>query len=317
VRPVFLLLLPALLAGCGTPSGARPRWPDTWAMQLDGVERQGAAEALVASPYDLLVIEPTRTVKGHARFPAHRLVQRLHARGKVVLAYVNAGQAESYRPYWKDAWRAPDPEVGEPGRPPFLLARDPDGWAGNYPVAYWEPAWRKCVLGLVDAAVDDGFDGVYLDWILGYAHPPVVEAARTAGVDPADEMVELVRAIRERARTRDPDFRVVVQNAAPLAEARPALLGTVDAVSQECTWYGGEAGAGWSDPEAGDRPTPKTGPWSTKTLVRQLRAVRAAGLPVYTIDYALDPNNAKRARERSRANGFHPFVSRSPVNRLP
>ncbi len=314
--PQFLLAC-GLLAACGTARSGRRAWPGTWAMQLDGLERQGATDALVDSPYGLLVIEATRTVQGLERFPTRELVLRLHARGKLCFAYLNVGQAERYRPYWTKKWRAPDGETGAHGRPAFLLALDPDGWAGNYPVAYWDPAWRACVLSLVDAALDDGFDGVYLDWVLGFEHPPVVAAARAAGVDPANEMVDLIRAVRQRGRARQRGFRVVAQNGAPLATARPALLSVVDAISQESIWYGGTAGAKWRDSDAGDRATPATGDWSTETLVQQLRTARDAGLPVLTIDYALAASHAASVKKKSRALGFTPFVSRSPLDRLP
>ena len=54
------------------------------------------------------------------------------------------------------------------------------------------------------AKIRDGFDGVFLDWILGFAEPAVVAAARRAGVDPADAMVALVRELGLYARRRRP-----------------------------------------------------------------------------------------------------------------
>lgn len=290
----------------------------SWAIQLQGLDRKGAVDRLDAADADLLVIDPTRTVRGLEGFDAKGTVARLRAR-KVVLAYVNVGQAEDYRTYWDASWRAP--AEGARGTPGYLVTVDPDGWKGNYPVAYWDPRWQARLWGsadaLVDAAIADGFDGAYLDWVLGYEEPAVVAAARADGVDPARAMADLVRDLRAYARARRPGFVVVAQNAAGLAARVPDVLRHVDAVSQESLSFGGGAGAPWDDPAAGDAPTPATGDWSTESLLAALARARAAGVPVLTLDYALDPGNAALARERSRSHGFVPFVSRAPLDRLP
>ena len=113
------------------------------------------------------------------------------------LAYFNVGQGETYRTYWSSDWRAPT--AGARGTPDFLLAEDPDGWPENYPVAFWDPRWRSLLLAALDEVVADGFDGLFVDWVLGYAHPPVAAAALAEGIDPARAMVDLLRALRERA----------------------------------------------------------------------------------------------------------------------
>jgi cysteinyl-tRNA synthetase len=315
---VRALLLLVAVAGCRTPldgAGAgRLGAVRSWAIQLQGLEREGAVDRLDAADADLLVVDAVRTVRGLEGFDTKGMVARLRAR-KVVLAYVNVGQAEEYRAYWDASWRAPSADAR--GSPDYLLTIDPDGWAGNYPVAFWDPRWQARLWGAADALVDraiaDGFDGVFLDWVLGWAEPSVAAAAREAGVDGTRAMARLVRDLGAYARARRPGFAVVALNAAGLAAREPDLLRHVDGVCQESVTFGGGAGAAWDDPAAGDAPPPA----DAEVLLADLDRVRAAGVPVFTLDYALDPANAALARERSRGRGFVPFVSRAPLDRLP
>lgn len=303
-------LLPLLLlAACAVPKWDRVR---SWAIQLQGLEREGAIDALDREPVDMVVLEATRTVKGQEGFPTRELVKRLSAK-KVCLAYVNVGQAEDYRTYWTGAWRGP-------GEPSFVLGADPDGWAGNYPVACWDPRWRRELWGgagaLVDLAIEDGFDGVLCDWVLGYEDATVASAARRAGVDPARAMAELLRDLRVYARARRPGFLVIAQNGIGLPERVPECFAWIDGYTQESLSFMGKAGAAWEDAEAGDLAIPAEGDWSTAALSERIAGLRARGARVFTLDYAREPGNVALALRRSRALGCVPAVSLSPLDRL-
>jgi cysteinyl-tRNA synthetase len=309
VRWILVSLL--LWSGCRTASESGLAGVSSWVIQLDGLDRDGAIEALAAASVDMVVIEPTRTVRGHEAFPTRSVVEEV-GRDRICLAYVNVGQAEDYRTYWQPFWVAPTADAS--GSPDYLLSVDPDGWPGNYPVSYWDIRWRAILWGspgaLVDAAIEDGFDGVYLDWVLGFRFGPVEAAAAQAGVDPARAMAELVRDLRAYARVRSPGFLVVIQNPEDLAERVPELYGWIDGVAQESISFGGTADAAWDDPGAGDIATPDRS-WD------HLVAFRARGLPVFSLDYARDPANIAAAEARSRTLGFVPCVSLSPLDRLP
>jgi cysteinyl-tRNA synthetase len=297
----------------------------TWAIQLQGLERDAAVRAIETASVDMVVIEPMRSMRDATAFPTRDVVRRIQKRPgsslpqKRCLAYLNIGQAEDYRSYWAADWRAP--AAGRRGEPDFLLGLDPDGWTGNYQVAYWDPRWQRCLFGspdaLLDQIIDDGFDGVYLDWVLGFADPGVAAAARAAGIDPAAAMVGLLRQLRAWAHARDPLFVLVAQNGVTLAEQDPAMLRAVDALAQEDLSFRGQATARWFDVDAGDIPAPAEGECSTARLVERLAAVRARGLPVFTLDYALQPQNVAQARATSERHGFVPCVSRTPLDRLP
>jgi len=294
----------------------------TWGYQLQGLERRGALARLERAQVDLLVVEPTRTVIGAEDFPTRAMVERIHSRSgvggrpRVALAYINVGQAEDYRTYWASTWRAPTD--GQHGTPDYMLTLDPDGWPGNYPVAFWDPRWKAVLWGspdaLLDSAIEDGFDGIYLDWVLGYDEPVVARAARRAGIDPARAMAELIRDMRVYARTKREGFLVVPQNAAPLVLEIPALARWIDGIAQEDLTFRGRASDHWEDPSGGDVPVPRA---ASQELASMLSRCRRGGVPVFTVDYALQPANAERAIARSRELGFVPFVSRTSLDRLP
>lgn len=338
MRPACLTILAALatltLCSCGgthregdehgvTTAGNRSALLaaiSTWACQLQGLERAGAIDALAASDYQMLVLEPTRTVQGSEGFDTAAMVERLktlpNGRRRLVLAYVDIGQAEDYRTYWQADWRAP--RRNQPGYPNFLVTVDPDGWEGNYPVAYWAPAWKRIIFrapdSVLDAVLDDGFDGIYLDWVAGYEEDAVVARARADGVDPAVEMIRFLRQLRYVARQRNNRFLIIAQNAPDLLTGHPELANLLDGISQEDVHFSGESDVAWNNPRAGDIRTPNA---QRRWLYRRLDAYRAAGVPVFTIDYALQPANIQEAYALSRAKGYIPFVSRTPLNRLP
>ncbi|MHC4973890.1 MAG: endo alpha-1,4 polygalactosaminidase [Planctomycetota bacterium] len=319
MRPLVLV---ALLAGCAATTPPERRSPlrdvSAWAIQLQGLDREGALERLERTDAGLVVIDPTRTVRGQESFPTRAVVARLGS-GKLCLAYLNVGQAEGYRTYWRPHWRAPT--ANRPGEPSYLVTVDPEGWEDNYPVAYWDLRWKGVLWGSpsspLDQALADGFDGVFLDWILGFSDPTIVAAAQRAGVDPADAMVTLVRELRLYVQRRRPGFLLLALNGAALVEQRPEFAAVVDGIVQENLSFSGRAGAKWEDPDSGDHAIPARGDWSTAALARRLQACRDRGLPVFTLDYAADPTNARRARAVSVGLGCVPFVSRTPLDRLP
>jgi cysteinyl-tRNA synthetase len=288
---------------------------ESWAIQLQGLEDPARMARLRESAYDLVVVDRVSSVRGMQNFDTKAMVRSLRAGGRLCLAYFNVGQAENYRTYWRPEWRAPTQQAA--GDPPFLLTVDPEGWVGDYPVAFWSEDWLRILMEQVDVVVAQGFDGIYCDWVLGYAEPKVAAAARAAGVDPAGAMAALLRDLRARARRTNPRFVLVMQNAGALFDRVPDLAQSVDGYSQEPLSFSGDAGAKWDEPNAGDIAIPARGGWSTAAMLARLRRIRARGIRTFTIDYALDSGNARVARERARSVGAVPFVTRVSLDRLP
>lgn len=306
----------------------------SWAYQIQEISQPGAVEALAASGYDMLVVEPTRTdwsTEDHD-FDTKKMVTQLKdsrasdgIHRKLVLAYVNIGQAEDWRWYWKwsKGWRCASLRPRD--WPDYILACDPDGWEGDYPVAYWDKHWKDIVLygnnqgsdpgrdysSMIDEVLQDGFDGVYLDWVEGFENEQVSAAAQAAGKDPAVEMITLLRELNEYARKRHPGFMIIQQNATALAEGHEELYQIIDGIAQEGVWYGGEAADQWEDPRGYDQPND---PSLTNEYVEMLEEYQNAGLPVFVCEYALV--NAGTTYANARKHGYIAYVTRTPLSRL-
>jgi endo-alpha-1,4-polygalactosaminidase (GH114 family) len=141
-----------------------------------------------------------------------------------------------------------------------------------------------------------------------------VAAAEAQGIEPAMAMVGLIRQLGERAKEQDPDFLVVAQNAPELLEDVPAYTDVIDGLGIEDLSFSGEANTEWDEPESGDIPTD---PDDQDYLREMIGQYEAAGVPVFCIDYALEPESAAIARENAQAVGCVSFVSQTPLDRLP
>lgn len=280
------------------------------------------------SSYDMLVIEPIFTEAENLEYPIREALVQLKSErpDRIVLAYIDIGEAEEWRYYWQKGWKI--------GSPNWIVADDPDGWEGNYPVAYWHGDWKKIWLaddGQLSRLIEVGFDGVYLDWIEAYSDDNVINAAVRDGVNPRDEMIEFVKEIGAVSRKMNPDFLIVSQNAAELTSSDSYSL-AIDGLSQEQVWYDGGVD---SEPK-GDCPLPATDDdIETKTYIgslsrqcrkqhdeypnstlhvssaeyiRHLQVALTQELVVFTVDYAVKEPNINRARNLSRKYGFIPFV---------
>lgn len=307
----------------------------TWAYQIQGLYEPGAAAALAASSYDLVVIEPARTdysspdarqfdtAAAVAQLKASPASDGLHR--KLVIAYIDIGQAENWRWYWdwSEDWTPGQPQPAD--WPEWILTPDPDGWAGNFVVTFWNSDWQDIVIhgqshpataerdfvSILDEVLQDGFDGVYLDWVEAYSDDVVATAAEAANVDPAAAMVDFIAAIRAYGQARRPGFIVIQQNAAALIEDAPAIVGVVDAIAQEDTWYGGQADCDWEQPCGYDVAQDAQ---ETAEILRSLDLYRAAGRPVFTVDYTVA--HAVEVYAGATARGYVPYCSRTALSRL-
>ena len=306
-----------------------------WLYLIDVNLDMDTVELMIDSEYDMVVLDFIPSEKENTDYPMGEVVARLHAAShpKLVMAYIDVGEAEEYRTYWKPGWRVGDPE--------WIAGEDPDGWEGNFPVAYWHDEWRQIWLGeggYLAAILDAGFDGIYLDWIEAYSDESVIAIAKDDGVDPVQEMIWWVQEMAEFCRDRRPGFFVIGQNAAELAEGDD-YLATIDAIAQEQVWFDGGAD---NDPP-GDCPLPRTDAEvgteryraslsppcrryfdndpnsplhvSSEEYLGYLTLARDKGEIIFTVDYALEPENVRWVYETSRALGFVPFVSNRGLDR--
>ncbi|MBT4889584.1 MAG: hypothetical protein HON65_08535 [Rhodospirillales bacterium] len=325
---LLIIVLSQLLAGHSVSASGLSD-VDHWLYLIDVNLDEDEVYKITKSSHDLIVIDYIPSESENTDYPIAEVIDEWHdaKHAKRVLAYIDIGQAESYRTYWQDDW-----EVGDPA---WITGEDPDGWAENYPVAYWHKNWQAIWLGkdgIISRIVEAGFDGVYLDWIEAYSDPGVAIVAKKDGVNAQDAMVKFITDIAYQGRKQRPGFLVVGQNALELVY-RDDYRHVVDGVAQEQTWFDGGA----DNAPPGDCPLPRrredvesdaytsglsracrrqhdtfeesTLHMSSEEYLEDMQSAQDYGLVVMTVDYALDPSNVAWIYAESRRRGFVPFVS--------
>lgn len=265
--------------GLCSPGSSGVTWPDvtSWVYQLTGYLND-RLDQIAGSNFHLAVVDLARD--GSSSYFSAGEIAAVQATGKLVLAYFEIGAIENYRPEW-------------PLVPPDLMLGPVSGWPGEQYVKYWDPRWWPIVQGRVDQAIAAGFDGAYLDMVVTYEEIPA-NAAGTNRADLASKMVDLIERTSTYAKSIDPGFRIVPQNA-PELHTWPKYLPAVDGLGLEELYY-----------KATDLPCSQS--WCTENRANAA-AVRAAGKPVLTIDYANQAGNIADAYTRSRAAGFVPYCT--------
>ncbi|MBW1901318.1 MAG: endo alpha-1,4 polygalactosaminidase, partial [Deltaproteobacteria bacterium] len=294
----------------------------TWMYQIQDLDIEGAVDALAATNYPLLVLEPGHNFKDFP-YDTSNIVQSLKTtpdgQYRLLLAYIDIGQAEDYRDYWDDNWIAPT--ATQRGTPDFLITIDPDGWSGNYPVAYWRQEWKNIYLGnsgIVAKLARLGFDGVYLDWVEAYDDDTVKVVADEDGVNPEVEMIQFIEEIMQAGRTVTEGFLVVPQNAPHLINTDPKrYVATINALAVEDTWFHGDGDADWNDPRAGDLHERHDEPgWTTNDRLKEYEKYIERGLPVFSVDYCISEENTAQVYRDARTAGLRPLVTRVSLSRL-
>lgn len=212
--------------------------------------------------------------------------------GRKIIAYISIGEAEDYRPYWRPEWLVKGRPA--PGAPAFLGLVNP-AWKGNYRVKYWLADWQRIVLASVDAAMEAGFDGVYLDIVDAFegfeqegnefiddrVNPETRQSYRR-------DMVEWVKAIAARARAKNPAALVVPQNGSQLV-AHADFLTAIDAIGIEDLFT------------EGNKLQPKA---HTDEVLGHLKTMATAKKPVLLIEYPKTPERRKLSKKRAVENAL-------------
>jgi len=280
-----------------------------FAIQLQNVGQNGTVDipnisAISTSRYDVVAIDEITTSNSALKLNTVAIVNQIHATAgtalshKILLAYVDIGEAENYRTYWQTAWTSSPPS--------FILGLDPNGFANNFTVDYADARWQSIVYGtptsLVDQAMADGFDGVFLDNVAAYSYPAVVNADQSAQSD----MVAFVSKISLYAKNKNPNFLIVTNGGAGLVND-PRFLAAIDADSEEGLFYGSSA------TQQGDIPTDGATRAATITLLERIQAMNK---PVISIDYATKPDDVQLAYAGGAANRFIEYVTTRNLSQL-
>jgi len=290
-----LLVLSAVALACAAttpqaevPPGAeeeeaarlrRLRAIDDWGYWLASFD----VARVAAAPHDLMVIAEVA-----------RMRMRPDGRARILLAYLSIGEAERYRPYWKEEWE-------DAAKKPPWLDRENSRWKGNFAVQFWQGDWQRLIFGEAESHLDrivaQGFDGVYLDRADAFfewrrRHPSA-----------AADMASFIARLARHARAQRPEFLVVMQNAEELVDD-PTVLDAIDGIAKEDLLYG---------VRHTEEPNP---PHDVTWSIDLLRKAQAAGRRVLVVEYLKDPEKISAAATRIRDEGFVPYFAPRLLNCL-
>jgi cysteinyl-tRNA synthetase, unknown class len=232
---------------------------------------------LEETDYNLLIIDYSETGDESGIWSSGEIASLKNSGGgKILLAYISIGEAETYRYYWDRTWSSEAPSwLGQP---------NPD-WDGNFKVKYWEAEWQAIIFDYIDTIIDQGFDGIYMDIVDSYWYWAVeaLDSGENEQLsderDAADKMVDFISAIAAYCRlTREKaDFILCPQNGTAIIwdagpEKTDIYWETIDAIGVEDTFYYGEQDM--------DNPyNPQT------DVIEDLEEYVANGKPVFATDY--------------------------------
>jgi cysteinyl-tRNA synthetase len=289
------LMVSWLLVGLGFPGQAALSAPDwnavqSWVYQLQGYPG-GRLDELAEAETDLVVIDLARD--GGRGFFSREEIAALKESGKIVLAYFEIGAIEIYRPEWES--------VEED-----LKAGPVQGWPQERYVRYWDERWWPVVKGRLEQALAAGFDGAYLDLVTAYEEIPGTDLELE---ERARRMVDLIVRLSEFAKARNPDFKIVPQNAPELATWsywKPKLnrryLDAIDGIGLESVFY-----------LAHDQPA-QAG-WCEENRANAV-VISQQGKLVLGVDYAKDPKAVEEAYRKQRELGFVPYATVVELDRV-
>ena len=284
-----------------------------WAYQITDQTENNSIKKIIDSKFDLVVIDNSRSVQGMENYNNKSDIEKIKnsvgtiLSNKIVLSYIDIGEAEDYRYYYKKGWKI--------GNPSFIIKEDPDGWSGNYPVAFWDEKWKSIVFDYLDKIIEDGYDGIYMDWIEANDDEDIEKLAKKQGRNSAKEMIKFINEIAKRARNKNPNFILVAQNSVELVQ-HTEYLKIIDGIAQEQVWFDGFADSKTGSTSEGDWPMPEEGDFGTQYYIKYLKKFLNAGLPVFTVDYAQKSENIKKINKNSRELGFKPYVSIRSLSKL-
>lgn len=212
-----------------------------YVLQADAAwkKRPAAVAALADCGRDWIVLDAAYTSEPDGRWtPDDLSTIRAGKPGRKVVAYLSIGEAEDYRPYWRQEWDADRDGRPDAGSPMFLLSENPD-WEGNYRIRYWHDDWQKLMLEEIDRIIGQGFDGLYLDIVDAFEtfefdgrdwhdNLPNPETGRTYRQD----MIAWVTRIGERLRRDDRQRILISQNGSQLVVDK-AYRTVIDGVGLE------------------------------------------------------------------------------------
>jgi cysteinyl-tRNA synthetase, unknown class len=275
----------------------------SWAVQMQNLDVPAAA----AAPADLIVVDATSGASGGRALTAEEvtsLKRKPDGSKRIAISYLSIGESEDYRPdYFNSEYMTEDA--------PDWLLKENSRWKGNRLIRFCKEGWQRTILGDDDGRnvynsldpsplyklIELGFDGVYLDRVDVYSE------VQKECPDAAAKMVEFVARLAAHARKKNPNFIVILQNAEELL-VDPKMVEAIDAVAKEDLFYGANHNERENDASMVDG------------ILTNLAFAKAAGRPIFVLDYLADAHLRAADKAKIEARGFIPYFGPRKLDQL-
>ncbi|MBK9080694.1 MAG: endo alpha-1,4 polygalactosaminidase [Rhizobiales bacterium] len=160
---------------------------------------QGAAYSVAGlsqAPHELVIINPARTIvtdaPGGETLWTSAEIAAIQAGGRKAIGYVNLSKINSFTGMWNAGWTDNGLAGGAlaSSAPSWLGAVDP-AYANTRFARYWESGWKDALFARVDVLIAQGFDGLFLDDVLGYFNSQGPGSNALAAAQMRDLIIEL------------------------------------------------------------------------------------------------------------------------------
>ena len=194
----------------------------SWVYQL----QNASPDELSKLNVDVVVIDYSYNGSESGRYSKEQ-IKRIKKNGSIVLAYINIGQAEDYRFYWRKSWNESPPD--------WIISEDPE-WGENYYIKYWKQSWKEIIFSYIDKIFEEGFDGVYLDRIDAFEY--VANIGILSEKRAAERMIDFIIKISNYIKNKKGNSIIVLQNGEEILKYDDGkLLEKIDGWAVESLFY--------------------------------------------------------------------------------
>ena len=213
-----------------------------------------------------------------------RLKKKPDGRRRYVISYMSIGEAEEYRYYWQDRWKA---------QKPVWLGAENCAWPKAHAIRYWRDEWKDISFRKPDSyikrIIDAGYDGVYLDRVDMY------DWFKKENANARAEMIKYMVELSAQAKSWKPGFFILPQNAEELMSDR-AYRRAVDGMGKEELLHSGS--------ETGKRNPER----DIRVAYGNLSHLLWAYKPVFAVEYVLTKAAIAKSEAELRSLGIVPTV---------
>jgi cysteinyl-tRNA synthetase, unknown class len=218
------------------------------------------------------------------REQVERLKKKPDGSRRYVISYMSIGEAEEYRYYWQEGWKA---------QKPVWLGPENCAWPKAHAIRYWRDEWKDLSFRKPDSyikrIIDAGYDGVYLDRVDMY------DWFKKENANSREDMIKYMEELSAQAKSWKPGFFIVPQNAEDLLVER-RYRRVVDALGKEELLHSGS--------ETGARNPAE----SIRSAMSDINHLLWSYKPVFAVEYVLTKDAIAKSEAELRSLGIVPTV---------